>query len=122
MLVMLSGHINFLRKVDARAFSGPTSRARRPFRTVTGANDWFGHSVEFSADGSTLAVGALGEDSNALGIGGDQLDNLAGSSGAVCIYPHGQYLEPAGLCEGSNTAQTTGSVTVVRFRILQFFG
>ncbi|MEX1363042.1 MAG: FG-GAP repeat protein, partial [Nannocystaceae bacterium] len=38
----------------------------------TGASDLFGWSVALSGDGSTLAVGAYQEDSNATGIGGNQ--------------------------------------------------
>ena len=38
----------------------------------TDANDQFGSSVSLSSDGNTLAVGAIGEDSNATGIGGDE--------------------------------------------------
>jgi len=52
----------------------------------TGASDGFGNSVALSGDGSTLAVGAAGEDSNEMGIGGDQTDNSASSSGAVYIF------------------------------------
>ncbi|MBK8170385.1 MAG: integrin [Sandaracinaceae bacterium] len=52
----------------------------------TGANDYFGYSVAFSSDGHTLAVGALGEASNATGIGGNQLNNAAGNSGAVFAF------------------------------------
>ncbi|HWO26664.1 MAG TPA: FG-GAP repeat protein [Kofleriaceae bacterium] len=48
--------------------------------------DFFGYSVALSADGSTLAVGALGEDSAAIGIGGDQNDNSANSSGAAYVF------------------------------------
>jgi cysteine-rich repeat protein len=55
----------------------------------TGAFDEFGHSVALSADGSTLAVGAMWEDSAATGIFGDQLDNLAPGAGAVYVFmPH----------------------------------
>jgi hypothetical protein len=54
--------------------------------TNTGADDWFGSSVALSADGTTLAVGAPGEDSNAIGVGGDQTDNTASNSGAVYLY------------------------------------
>ena len=43
----------------------------------TGADDYFGSSVALSANGSTLAVGAVGEASAATGIGGDQTDNTA---------------------------------------------
>jgi trimeric autotransporter adhesin len=52
----------------------------------TGANDRFGNSVALSADGNTLAVGAYGEDSSATGIGGDQTNNSASSSGAVYVF------------------------------------
>ena len=52
----------------------------------TEADDYFGYSVAISADGNTLAVGALGEASNATGINGDQNDNSATHSGAVYIF------------------------------------
>ena len=49
-------------------------------------NDQFGTSVALSADGSTLAVGAIGESSSATGIGGNQTDNAAPGSGAVYVF------------------------------------
>ncbi len=52
----------------------------------TGAIDRFGQSVALSGDGSTLVVGAEGEDSNAVGIGGNQADNSAQNAGAVYVY------------------------------------
>jgi trimeric autotransporter adhesin len=52
----------------------------------TGANDGFGWSVALSGDGNTLAVGAVGEDSNATGINGDQADDSANSAGAVYVF------------------------------------
>jgi hypothetical protein len=52
----------------------------------TGADDQFGWSVALSADGNTLAVGAVGEDSNAMGVNGDQTNNSASYSGAVYLY------------------------------------
>lgn len=52
----------------------------------TGRGDSFGFSVALSADGSTLAVGAYGESSAAMGIDGDQSSNAAGTSGAVYVY------------------------------------
>jgi len=52
----------------------------------TAASDGFGHSVALSGDGSTLAVGAHTEDSNATGVGGDQTDNSAANSGAVYVF------------------------------------
>lgn len=39
-----------------------------------------------SADGSTFAVVALSEDSNALGVNGDQSDNSANGAGAVYVF------------------------------------
>ncbi len=39
-----------------------------------------------SADGSTLAVGAMGEDSAATGIDGDQANNFAVNAGAVYVF------------------------------------
>ncbi|MBK8173584.1 MAG: integrin [Sandaracinaceae bacterium] len=52
----------------------------------TGANDSFGLSVALSGDGSTFAVGAFGESSNASGVGGDQTNNSAANSGAVYVF------------------------------------
>jgi hypothetical protein len=52
----------------------------------TGTDDEYGGAVALSADGNTLAVGALGEDSNATGIGGDQNDDSANDSGAVYLF------------------------------------
>ena len=48
--------------------------------------DQFGYSIALSSDGNTLAVGAIGEDSNAMGINGDQADNSAGQSGAAYVF------------------------------------
>lgn len=52
----------------------------------TEAGDTFGWTVAVSGDGTTLAVGAPGEDSAATGIGGNQADNSATDSGAVYVY------------------------------------
>src|SRR6266571_656202 len=51
----------------------------------TGAGDQFGTSAVLSSDGTTLAVGAIGEDSSAMGIGGNQADNSAPGAGAVYV-------------------------------------
>ncbi len=48
--------------------------------------DQFGFSVALSADGNTLAAGAISEDSKATGINGDQSDNSQQSSGAVYVF------------------------------------
>jgi hypothetical protein len=50
----------------------------------TDASDRFGHSVALTGD--TLAVGALGEQSAATGVGGNQGDNSVERSGAVYIF------------------------------------
>ena len=50
----------------------------------TNAGDGFGASV--AVDGDTLVVGASGEDSNATGVGGSQLNNSASASGAVYVF------------------------------------
>jgi hypothetical protein len=50
----------------------------------TGANDVFGLSVSLSGD--TLAVGAFGEASNAMGINGNEADNSTSNSGAVYVF------------------------------------
>ncbi|MCW9036977.1 MAG: FG-GAP repeat protein, partial [Altibacter sp.] len=52
----------------------------------TDISDTFGGYVALSGDGLTLAVGAVGEDSNATGINGDESNNDAGNSGAVYVY------------------------------------
>jgi hypothetical protein len=48
--------------------------------------DQFGFSLSLSADGNTLAVGAISEDSGAMGINGDQNDNSQSASGAVYVF------------------------------------
>lgn len=48
------------------------------------SGDFFGLSV--AASGDTVVVGALGEDSNATGINGDQADNSAESAGAAYVF------------------------------------
>jgi hypothetical protein len=52
----------------------------------TGTNDNFGYSVALSADGNKLATGALGEASNASGIGGLQTDDSTARAGAVYVF------------------------------------
>ncbi len=52
----------------------------------TGAGDNFGRSVILSADGSTMAVSAPGEDSIATGVNGNQADNSSAGSGAVYVF------------------------------------
>ncbi|MFI5305781.1 MAG: hypothetical protein ACHQ53_00435 [Polyangiales bacterium] len=51
-----------------------------------GASDYFGTNLALSADGNTLAVCGVEEDSAAIGIGGNQADNSATDSGAVYVF------------------------------------
>jgi len=50
----------------------------------TDEGDLFGGSVAVSGD--TVVIGALGEDSRATGVNGDQADNSAPDSGAVYVF------------------------------------
>ncbi len=50
------------------------------------AGDRFGMSAAVSADGGTLVFSARDEDSNAIGLNGDQGNNDAGQSGAVYVF------------------------------------
>ena len=78
------------RAAAPRGRSRPTSRRRTPARPGTadafGEGDQFGFSLALSADGNTLAVGALTEDGAAAGINGNQADNSAQSAGAVYVF------------------------------------
>jgi hypothetical protein len=51
-----------------------------------GEGDQFAFSLALSADGSTMAVGALTEDGAAAGINGNQSDNSAPTAGAVYVF------------------------------------
>lgn len=48
-----------------------------------------GNAVALSADGNTLAVGSVQEDSGAKGINGNQNDHSAAGAGAVYVYVRG---------------------------------
>lgn len=50
------------------------------------AGDAFGTRVALSGSGTTLAVGATGEDSSAMGVNGNQTDNAMVDSGAVYVF------------------------------------
>ena len=54
----------------------------------TTAGDYFGFSLALTGDGTTLAVGAPFEDSDATGSGGDQNNDAATQSGAVYTFAH----------------------------------
>ncbi len=69
-----------------------------------GAGDDFGRNLSLSDDGSTLVVGAGGEDSSAKGVNGNQASNAASTSGAVYVFTRdgGVWLQQAYL-KASNT-------------------
>ena len=50
----------------------------------TGADDYFGYSVAIS--GETIVVGAEREDSNAVGVNGDETDDSAQDAGAAYVF------------------------------------
>ncbi|MBK8170391.1 MAG: integrin [Sandaracinaceae bacterium] len=52
----------------------------------TGGGDIFGNALALSSDGNTLAVASGWEDSNAIGIDGNQSDNSAPTAGAVYVF------------------------------------
>lgn len=68
----------------------------------TESGDLLGYSVALSGD--TLAVGAHGEDSAAVGLDGDATDNGAANSGAVYIFRHnGSAWQHEAYVKASNT-------------------
>lgn len=71
--------------VFARVIGGWEQRAYLRASNV-GNTDRFGHSVSISADGTTIAVGAVNESSAATGVNGDQTDNSEELSGAVYVF------------------------------------
>jgi hypothetical protein len=49
-------------------------------------NEYFSYSMNLSADGNTLSVGTPYEDSNAVGINGDQTNNFAVTAGSANVF------------------------------------
>ncbi len=73
----------------------------------TGSNDQFGIAIALS--GEMLAVGAVGEESAATGIHGNQGDNSSSGSGAVYLYrrkeagwDQSHYIKPSNTGEGDS--------------------
>ena len=71
---------------DGRRDAPGTLHASYLKASNTGPFDWFGSAIALSADGTTLAVGAYDEFSNATGIDGNQTDHSATAAGAVYIF------------------------------------
>jgi hypothetical protein len=75
----------------------------------TEAGDLFGFAMALSADGRVLAVSSPGEDSNAIGIDGNQQNNGAEIAGAVYIFARaaGSWVQEA-YVKASNTKENGG--------------
>ncbi len=71
-----------------RRSSAATSpwRLRTVVKAPNPGEDLFGSSISLSGSGSTLAVGADLEDSNARGVDGDRLDESTPDAGAAYLY------------------------------------
>jgi hypothetical protein len=69
-----------------QAYLKASNTGRKGAAIDEGDGDQFGFSLALSADGNTLAVGAITEDSAATGINGNQADDSAASSGAVYVF------------------------------------
>jgi len=87
----------------------------------TGVNDMFGCAVAVSGD--TVVVGAYAEDSNAIGVNGNQADNSASESGAAYVFARSggtwtqqAYLKASNAEAGDNfgwTVAVSGDTAVV---------
>jgi hypothetical protein len=89
-----------------------TSWAQRAYLKASNpaADDRFGSGLDLSADGTTLAVSAENEDSNATGTDGDgQDDNSAANAGAVYVFARSgaAWLQQA-YVKASNTGANDG--------------
>ena len=89
--------------VFARDAGGNWSQQAYLKASNTEAQDWFGWSVALSGD--TVAVATHWEDSAAIGINGNQLDNTANAAGAAYVFtrdPGGTWSQQAYI-KASNT-------------------
>jgi len=81
--------------------SGSTWAATAYLKSINTAQDQlFGHTVDISAVGSTIAVGAINEHSLSSGVNGDPFDDSGGPVGAVYVlersslaWAHGAYIK-----------------------------
>ncbi len=72
--------------VFVRSATGTWSQQAYVKASNTGTGDGFGEAVSVSGDGNTLIVGATLEDSNAVGINMNQINNSASSAGAAYFF------------------------------------
>jgi len=109
------GEISTVEAVEVFTRSGGTwSQQAYLQASNTEVDDFFGSSLVFSADGNTLAVGAVGEASNAIGLNGNQADNSALYSGAVYVFTRsGNNWTQQTYVKASNTEANDGFGTSV---------
>ena len=69
-----------------QAYIKASNTGEKAIGNTPAKGDQFGFSIGLSADGNTLAVGAISEDSAAKGINGNQDDNSQMSAGAVYVF------------------------------------
>lgn len=80
----------------------------------TGAADEFGSAVALSDDGDVLVVGAPGESSDAIGLNGDQQNDLAADSGAAYVFTRsGQTWSQSDYVKASNAEPADAFGTTV---------
>lgn len=123
---------------DARAHGAPESGAAYVFArsgsswtqdvyikaSNTGAGDRFGTAVSMAAAGDWLVVGAPGEDSDAIGAGGDQASDRASDSGAVYVFARASvwaqvaYLKASNTGAGDNFGATLSFAEALESRVL----
>ncbi|NNF67546.1 MAG: hypothetical protein HKM98_08560, partial [Gammaproteobacteria bacterium] len=75
--------------------------------------DSFGYRLGISADGNTLAVSTLSEDSSAAGVNGDQFDNNLPDTGAVYVFGRdagGNWAQQAYLKASNNNTLATAII------------
>jgi len=72
--------------LDVEEHPGVTGQQAYLKTSDTSDGDRLGEAVALSASGDTLAVGAVGEDSSATGVDGDQDDNSGHTCGAVYVF------------------------------------
>jgi hypothetical protein len=69
-----------------QAYIKASNTGEKGTANIPDEGDQFGFSIALSADGNTLAAGAISEDSAATGINGDQNDNSKQSAGATYVF------------------------------------
>lgn len=74
--------------IYSRDLAGVWSHAAYLRPSIFDTEDLFGTSVALSGNGRQLAVGAVGEDSAAVGIDADATNNTAAESGAAYVFTH----------------------------------